>query len=175
MPSTFVRAEALPNVALNPKPYTGGNRRRTGNKTVNPNRSPLSPGPTNKPTQNQHTLLSSGRMPKFLEPKEFPGTLTLSTPNTNSFLQYQLQLRTPPVLGFPRTHWRCRSLAKNRHLGSSQLLEMHIMVLRHPGRTFSSLAESLTIEGFFTLHLKKFTFQRPVPHQGTRHSPPSHP
>ena len=45
-------------------------------------------------------------------------------------------------------------MAKNRHLGSSQLLEMHIMVLRHPGRTFSSLAESFTIEDFITSHLK---------------------
>ena len=45
--------------------------------------------PLDQPTPNQHTLLSSGRMPKFLEPKELPGALTLqlSTPtlfyNTN--------------------------------------------------------------------------------------------
>ena len=35
-----IPANILTPQTLNPKPYTGGNRRRTGNKTVNPNRSP---------------------------------------------------------------------------------------------------------------------------------------
>ena len=53
--------------------------------------------PLDQPTPNQtqktkHPFLSKCIV--ILSQKRFPGTLTLSTPITNSFLQYQLQLRT---------------------------------------------------------------------------------
>ena len=62
--------------------------------------------PLDQPTTNQpktpSTLLSLGAWPD-LEPKNSTGYIDPLSFYTNSFLQYKLQLRTPPVLGFPRT------------------------------------------------------------------------